>query len=51
MEVMFIGGVTAILIGQGLLNDPINTDFVKLIVAPHLVFSFTNESITSINLN
>ena len=48
---MFIGGITAVLIGQGLLNDLINTDYIELIVAPHLVFSFTREFIIFINLN
>jgi len=48
---MFIGGVIAVLIGQGLLNDLTNIDRAELIVAPHQAFSFINESITSIELN
>jgi len=47
---MFIGG-TAVPIGQGLLNDLTNIDYVELMVASHLVFSLTSESITFINLN
>ena len=48
---MFIGGVAAVLIGQGLLNDLTNNDYVELVVAPHLAFSLTSESITSVKLN
>jgi len=48
---MFIGGITAVLIGQGLPKDLTNTDYVELIIAPHLVFSFINESFTFINPN
>jgi len=48
---MFIGGVTVVLIGQGSLNDLANTDYVELMVAPHLAFSFASESTTSIKLN
>jgi len=51
MEVMFNGGVTVVLIGHGLLNNLTNTDYVEHIVAPHPVFSFTNESIISFDLN
>ena len=48
---MFIGGVTAVLIGQDLLNDIVNTDYVELMVAPHIAFSLTSESITFVKLN
>ena len=48
---MFIRGVTAVLIGQGLLNDLSDTDYIEPIVAPHLVFSLASETITSITLN
>ena len=41
---MFIGGDTAVLIGQSSLNDLANTDYVELVVATHLAFSFTSES-------
>jgi len=51
MKVMFIGGVIAVLIGQGLLNDLTNIDYAKLIVAPPRVFSFTSEFIMFLNLN
>jgi len=47
---MFIGGLTAVLIGQGSLNDLPNTNYIELIVAPFLLFSLTSESITSIAL-
>jgi len=48
---MFIGGVTVVLIGQVLLNDVTNTDYVKLIIAPHLLFSLIVNLSPSINLN
>ena len=48
---MFIGGIIAVLIKQGFLNGLTDIDYVVLIDAPHLVFSFINESITSIALN
>jgi len=48
---MFIRSVTTVLIEQGLLNDLANTDYVELVVAPHLAFSIRSESITSIELN
>jgi len=44
---MLIGGVTAVLIRQGLLSYQTNTDHVKLVGVRHLTFSFTYESITS----
>jgi len=48
---MFIEGIIAILIEQGLLNDLANIDYVELVVAPNLVFSFTTNFITSGKLN
>jgi len=48
---MFTGGVTAVLIEQGLLHDLPNIDHIEPIFAAHLVFSLTSEYITSIALN
>jgi len=48
---MLIGGATAVLIGQDLLNELTNTDYAELIGAPRRIFALASESITFINLN
>jgi len=48
---MLIRGATAAFIRQSLLNYLANTDYVELVVARHPAFSFTIESVTSIELN